>query len=254
MFGRRSMLLAHVRARHDGTVKMRVVHSPGGTNQVAEVVGWNGYRTCVAVTPRKGARGRGGGSEGVAQDGEDEETKKQSTADSAYYAAFKPGDDGEEKVQMDGDLLPATDDGRLYWPASDVAMQEEYKEVGDSQPHFSTFPSLPSPHSPPLLSTSPSFSASYTQPDWLPQREAGGAGGYFGASPSLPSSVWSSPPPVPYWQPPRYHTAPLHTFSTAAPPSFASPMHSPRPWQQSDTNDRFSEERAGGNSYETLQW
>ena len=224
LFGRRSMLLAHVRARHDGTVRMRVVQSPGGTNQVAEVVGWNGYRTCVAVTPRKS---RGRMKEETVHGVEDDEVKREWGADSMYHTAVG-SEEGveEEKTRMDGDLLPSTDDGLLYWPDSD--MQGEYKELGDSsQPLFSTFPSLPSPHSSPLLCATSSF---------VTCDQSNGVG-YFAASPSVPVSVWSSPPPVPHWQPPRFNTASLHTTSAVPSPLFASPLHSPRLWHDQADSD-----------------
>ena len=236
LFGRRSMLLAHVRARHDGTVKMRVVQSPGGTHQVAEVVGWNGYRTCVAVTPRKG---RGRTREESAHEGEDEEGKNEWGAEWMYGAPSRPKDHAEEeKALMDGNMLPSTDDGLLYWPAND--MQDEYKEVGDSLLRFSTFPSLPSPRPSPPLSTSSSFQVSYSLPAWASQNDDGGAGGYFAAPLSVPSSVWSNPPPVPDWQPARFNTAPLHNISAAPSPLFASPMHSPRlSHDRADSDDPY---------------
>jgi len=241
------MLLAHVRARHDGTVRMRVVPSPGGTNQVAEVVGWNGYRTCVAVTPRK-TRSRA--KEEAAHEGEDEEeVKREWGADLVYYEAMRPeADVDEEKVKLDGDLLPSTNDGLLYWPTSDM-QHDEYKEVGDSQQPFSTFPSLPSPNASPLLSTSSSFLASYGQSDIV------GGGGYFAGPQFTSTSAWSSPPPVPQWQPPRFTTPLSHHANVVPSPMFASPLNSPRIWHGPAGDDERTELRgAGSDADDTSRW
>ena len=236
LFGRRSMLLAHVRARHDGTVKMRVVQSPGGTNQVAEVVGWNGYRTCVAVTPRKG---RGRTKENEAHEGEDEEAKREWRTESMQYTGGKAEEDvTEEKGRMDGDRLLSTDEGLLYWPTND--MQDEYKEVVDNQPLFFTLPSLlPSPH---VSAQQPSSSlfASYGQLDWPSQQDDRSTSKHCASPASIPSSVWGKPPPVPHWLPARFSTASLHTVHSVPSPLFASPVHSPHAWHdRTDSDERM---------------
>ena len=255
LFGRRSMLLAHVRARHDGTVKMRVVHSPGGTNQVAEVLGWNGYRTCVAVSQRR-ARGR---VKEEVHDGADEESQAEWGADSMHCSCVRPEVDvGEEKVLMDGDVLPPTEDRLLFWPSGD--MQIEYKEAGDGdnyQSLFSTFPSLPSPlgYSSPAVSTSTSVVASGSQSRWPSLTHTIDAGDYLGPSLSVPSSVWCSPPSVSHWSPQHLSTASSHAISAAPSPLFASPMHSPRGWLHGTNSNEHAETRLlSGDAEDTYRW
>ena len=140
----------------------------------------------------------------------------------------------EEKVRMDGELLLTMDDASLYWPSSDM-QQEEYKELADGHAHFTTFPSLPSPHAaPPLSSSSSSFLATYGQPDWSSQhQEDVGAGSYFGAPLTMSSlsSAWANPP-VSHWQHPPFitGTASTHIVDFVPSPLLTSPVHSPQHW------------------------
>ena len=219
LFGRRSMLLAHVRAMHDGTVRMRVVHSPGGTHQVAEVLGWNGYNSRVAVTPRKG-RSRAVEDETMQQGGEEVEVKR--------------GWDGpDEKVQLDGAWPASVDDGLFHWQAGDM-QQEEHKEAYDNQPHFSALPSLLSPHaSSSLAAASPRLLSS----EWPPSSNESGA---FDGPLYEPPSLWSSPAPVAPWQPALIDASSLRAVSAVPLPLIASPLLSPRLWLDTvDSSSRF---------------
>ena len=210
LFGRRSMLLAHVRAMHDGTVRMRVVHSPGGTHQVAEVLGWNGYNSRVAVTPRRG-RGRAAEDEAMQRGAEE--------AKSGWVGS-------EEKVQLDGAWPTAMSDALFHWPADDV-QQAEHKEAYDAPPHFSTLPSLLSPHASSFLAaTSPHF----LSPEWPLAADSGSGSGLLDGSLYEPPSLWSSPTPAALWQPARFDASSLRATSAIASPLIASPLLSPRLW------------------------
>ena len=150
-FGRRSHLLSHLRGKHDGTIRVGVVESPGGSTAIATIQGWGGYHKQMPVTPKKKRRERAPAKAAAprrtrkvvrseSEDDEDDEEEEEQREDRESAVGLREwGDNGSQPGMADEEA------SALYG----------VKEEGVEEFAFASLPRLPSPSLSQCLSPTP---------------------------------------------------------------------------------------------------